>query len=71
MNDRADGEQEPVRPGLCASCRHARIVTSDRGQQFWFCERSQTNPAFPKYPTLPVLTCAGYEPAPEPAREAE
>ena len=71
MNDRADGGQEPERPGLCASCRHAQIVTSDRGRQFWFCERSKTNPAFPKYPTLPVLTCAGYEPAPEPGREAE
>jgi hypothetical protein len=26
------------------------------------CERSKTDPAYPKYPRLPVLECAGFEP---------
>ncbi|HTC77681.1 MAG TPA: hypothetical protein VK657_03650 [Terriglobales bacterium] len=47
--------------GLCASCRHSRQMTSDRGSVFWFCELSATDPRFPKYPRLPVLSCAGYE----------
>jgi hypothetical protein len=25
------------------------------------CERSLTDPSFPRYPRLPVLTCRGYE----------
>jgi hypothetical protein len=46
--------------GLCAECRFARIVRSDRGSTFYLCERSLTDPLFPKYPRLPVLTCSGY-----------
>jgi hypothetical protein len=26
------------------------------------CERSKTDPAYPKYPRLPVRECLGYEP---------
>jgi len=34
------------------------------------CQRSFTDPAFPKYPRLPVIACAGYEPAaPEAAQD--
>ena len=36
---------------------------------FWRCERAATDPTFPRYPTLPVLECRGFEPrdaAPEP-----
>ncbi len=47
--------------GLCGHCRHARIVRSRRGSIFWFCERSKTDARFARYPTLPVLACAGYE----------
>ena len=25
------------------------------------CERSKTDPSFPKYPRVPVLECRGYE----------
>ena len=25
------------------------------------CGRAETEPAFPRYPNLPVLTCSGYE----------
>ena len=35
-------------------------IESDRGSIFLFCERSKTDPQFPKYPRLPVLRCAGY-----------
>jgi hypothetical protein len=47
-------------PGLCASCRHARVVRTERSA-FWLCERSRVDPAFPRYPRLPVLRCRGYE----------
>lgn len=47
---------------LCDTCRHCRIIQSDRGSIFLLCELSFTDPAFPKYPPLPVLECRGYEP---------
>jgi hypothetical protein len=54
-------EQNPSATlGLCADCIHARRVSSDRGSQFLFCQLSQSDPQFPKYPRLPVLRCAGY-----------
>jgi hypothetical protein len=48
--------------GLCASCRHQRVVRSGRGSEFSLCLRSRTDPAYPKYPRLPVLACPGHEP---------
>jgi hypothetical protein len=48
--------------GLCADCRFMRRHESDRGSTFYLCERSATDATFPKYPRLPVLRCAGYEP---------
>jgi hypothetical protein len=52
----------PVAPGLCSSCQHAEIITSDRGSKFLLCELSRTDPQYPKYPRLPVLTCPGWTP---------
>jgi hypothetical protein len=49
--------------GLCAACLHARRVESDRGSVFIRCALSEQDPRFPKYPRLPVLRCAGHEPA--------
>ena len=49
------------RAGLCAGCRHSRVVTSKRGSGFRLCERSRTDPRFPRYPVLPVLRCDGFE----------
>jgi hypothetical protein len=46
--------------GLCADCQHAKKIESARGSKFVLCELSATNPAFPKYPRLPVLKCSGY-----------
>jgi hypothetical protein len=50
-------------PGLCATCRHARVVEGAHSR-FWLCERSRTDPRFPRYPRLPVLACPGHEPPP-------
>ncbi len=56
--------------GLCAACVHARTITNRRGSTFWHCGLSRTDPAFPRYPRLPVLRCPGFRPgtpASEPA----
>ncbi len=49
-------------PGLCATCIHAKTVTSDRGSTFLRC----THPGLPKYPRLPVLTCQSWTPVKRP-----
>jgi hypothetical protein len=49
--------------GLCSTCRHAQVIESSKGSVFWLCELSKSDPRFPKYPRLPVLSCAGYQPA--------
>jgi hypothetical protein len=46
--------------GLCARCVHARRIASTRGSVFWRCGLSDRDAAFPKYPRLPVLRCAGH-----------
>jgi len=48
--------------GLCDSCRHQRLVHNTRGSTFSLCERSRTDPGYPRYPRLPVHSCAGHEP---------
>lgn len=53
---------EARRVGLCASCRHHRVVASQRGSRFHLCELSRTHGAYPRYPVLPVLRCVGYTP---------
>jgi hypothetical protein len=55
-------ESEKARVGLCFQCRYAQVIESERGSRFYLCERSRTDPAFPKYPRLPVVQCAGYVP---------
>jgi hypothetical protein len=47
--------------GLCDTCRHQRIVRTTRGSAFSLCERSRTDPRFPRYPRLPVVRCDGYQ----------
>jgi hypothetical protein len=46
--------------GLCDRCRHQRLVRNTRGSTFSLCELSRTDPAFPRYPRLPVKSCAGF-----------
>lgn len=49
-------------PGLCATCLHHKEIRNDRGGIFIMCMRSFKEAEYPKYPRLPVLRCAGYEP---------
>ena len=46
--------------GLCSHCRHAQRVVSDRGSEFLRCALASSDPAYPKYPRLPVLQCGGF-----------
>jgi hypothetical protein len=55
--------------GLCVDCTYGRKIESDRGSMFYLCERSSTDPAFAKYPRLPVLKCSGYAAKNEPFAE--
>jgi hypothetical protein len=48
--------------GLCDSCVHQRVVRNTRGSSFSLCQRSKTQPEYPRYPRVPVLACPGYEP---------
>jgi hypothetical protein len=46
-----------VTVGLCAACAHAKIIQTARGSTFYRC----LAPGLPKYPPLPVLSCAAHE----------
>lgn len=48
-------------PGLCGGCLHVREVVSGKGSVFLMCGRWKDDPAFPKYPPLPVVRCDGFE----------
>jgi hypothetical protein len=52
---------EEIPAGLCAACVYRSYVTNARGSKFLLCRRSVSDPSFPKYPRLPVLSCSGYE----------
>lgn len=52
-------------PGLCASCRHLEVLESPRSA-FVRCGLARTDPAFPRYPRLPVGECRGWSRAYEP-----
>jgi hypothetical protein len=63
MNDRRpDGQVQQPPAGLCDRCVHVQIVTSAKGSRFYLCRLSFTDPRFPRYPPLPVLTCSGFSP---------
>ncbi len=51
-----------MRLGLCAGCSHRREIRNRRGSTFHLCNRSRTDPRYPRYPPLPVLTCEGFAP---------
>ena len=50
--------------GLCANCLHSRRIESVHGSVFILCNLSLSDPRFPKYPRLPVLSCDGYKKKP-------
>jgi phosphinothricin acetyltransferase len=47
--------------GLCSTCAHQKLIQSGRGSTFSMCLRHRTEPAYPKYPRLPVRACPGHE----------
>ncbi len=57
--ERNAGDESRV--GLCLTCRHSARIVSASGSTFYLCERSRSDPAFPRYPRLPVRECAGWE----------
>jgi hypothetical protein len=57
--------------GLCTACRHVRVVESKRGSRFYLCGLAAVDPAFPKYPGLPVLRCRGFTPDESPSVPVE
>ena len=61
----------PAGAGLCLRCRHARPQGNDRGSVFLRCALAARDDRFPKYPTLPVLDCEGYQAEVEPGRSKE
>jgi hypothetical protein len=53
--------------GACSTCLHQKIIRSGRGSEFSMCLRHRTDPAYAKYPSIPVLRCPGHEPGPSAA----
>jgi hypothetical protein len=51
-------------PGLCATCAHLRLIASPRSL-FVRCGLAEADPAFPRYPPLPVRACPGWQPEEE------
>ncbi len=47
-------------PGLCGTCHMSRRIVTARGSTFYYCTRAEADPAYAKYPRLPVLACPGY-----------
>ena len=53
----------PLTFGLCADCAHQRVIRNTRGSVFSMCERGLAGePGYAKYPPMPVVRCAGFEP---------
>lgn len=68
MKERAAGAGAP-HPGLCAGCRNRRWTSNRRGSSFLLCALAKADPRFPKYPPLPVRSCAGFAPGEPPTEE--
>jgi hypothetical protein len=47
-------------PGLCRTCRHAKLNETRRGTVYLRCTRAEWDPALTRYPRLPVTECAGF-----------
>jgi hypothetical protein len=41
---------------------HQLVIRNTRGSEFSLCQRSRTQPEYPRYPRLPVTSCPGHEP---------
>ena len=49
-----------IRKGLCERCAFVREIVTPKGSRFLLCQLSQTDAAYPKYPSQPVILCRGY-----------
>jgi len=49
--------------GLCAQCAWCHRINTAHGSTFFLCRRAETDPAFTRYPRLPVVRCDGFVPA--------
>ncbi len=63
MSDLSGEPRPPAGAGLCDRCLHQQIVRNTRGSVFSLCLRSRVEPAYPRYPRVPVLECVGYTPS--------
>lgn len=54
-------------PGLCTDCVHAQLNHTKRATTYLRCLLAKTDPRFARYPQLPVLSCPGHQPRPDPA----
>ena len=72
----ADPDRPPAGPftvapadpiGLCRTCEHSRIVPAG-ASRYWLCGLAATDARFPRYPRLPVISCAGYREGAAPDR---
>jgi len=50
--------------GLCGGCLFQRVVPTTRGSVFSLCERAAEDSSFPRYPRVPVGSCAGFHARP-------
>jgi len=50
-----------INASLCITCRHAKRLTSPSGSVFLLCLRAESDKHFRRYPSLPVVKCAGYD----------
>jgi hypothetical protein len=48
-------------PGLCADCAFVHRNETRKGTVYWRCTRAASDPGFPRYPRLPVISCPGFE----------
>jgi hypothetical protein len=48
-------------PGLCLTCRYAKLNQTRRGTAYLRCGRSAWDDRLVRYPRLPVIECAGFE----------
>ncbi len=58
-------------PSLCESCAWVREVVTPKGSRFLLCQLSKSDPAYPKYPSQPVLRCDGYRNKEQPEGDVE
>ncbi len=49
--------------GLCSVCQFQQQIHSPRGSVYVLCRLGLTDNNYRKYPSLPVLRCAGFRPA--------